>query len=234
MMRKIFLIFMTLALGFLAPGRSEAANSEDFDDVSEEHWASGQIGQALKKGYVSGYSDGTFDSEKAVTRAEFIKMVVDALKLPRSQGGSPWYQGYVAAAFEFGLLEQTDSTDYIKPIRRLEIIRIVSRLLAVEEPYQAYFAAFSHLDKGDLPFTDHIHFQNKDLPYIALAYGTGIIGGYPDGTMGLNKGASRAETVVLLEEWLAVRVADPVSSYRLLELEERAQYNAGVNKVAIS
>lgn len=227
-MSKTLLILAMLVCGLLAAGKAKAADSEAFKDVTESHWASGLIGQAVKKGYVSGYSDGTFDSSKAVTRAEFIKMIVEALKLPHSQGGSPWYQGYVAAAFEFGLLEDTDSTDYIKPIRRIEIIRIISRTLAVEQAYAAYFDAFADLNKDDLPFSDHAHFQNKDLPSIALIYGTGIVAGYPDGTMGLNKASSRAETVVMLEEWLAVRVVDPVSKPRLLELNDRAERNVSI------
>ncbi|WP_373229483.1 S-layer homology domain-containing protein [Cohnella sp.] len=203
-----------------------------FKDVQDNHWARTQIVQAAQNNYVSGYPDGSFQPSKPVTRAEFIKMVVDALKLPHSQGATPWYQPYVAAAFEMELLDNTDSTEYKKPISRVEIMRIVSRGLAREERYTAYFDAFDGLYNGDLPFTDYRDFQQNDLPYIALAFGAEIVNGYPDGTMGLKKTATRAEAVVMIENLLAVRIKDPATNLRLQELKEVS--GTGMNVTSVS
>ncbi|TVX98702.1 S-layer homology domain-containing protein [Cohnella terricola] len=220
-MNKISGLILGLAVSLGVSGHVEAAaNAQVFKDVSNRHWAKSRIEQAVSKGYVGGYPDGTFHTKQAVTRAEFMKMVVDALKLPHSQGGSPWYQGYVSAALEFGLLDESDSTGYEKPIKRIEMLSILSQVLALEEPYHEYFDIFRSLKKQDLPFEDSELFQKRDLPYIALAYGAGIAGGFPDGTMGVNKTVTRAETVVMMEKWLEARVIDPLLRPRLEELKK--------------
>jgi hypothetical protein len=83
------------------------ADAPVLQDISK-HWAKAQIELAVTKGYVSGYPDGSFRPDKQVTRAEFIKMLVAALKLPHSQGGEPWYQPYVAASLESGIHREKD------------------------------------------------------------------------------------------------------------------------------
>jgi hypothetical protein len=215
-MKKMGALFVGLACVVWDNGTTgAAAAAPKFKDVSHRHWARVQIGQAVMKGYVSGFPDGSFDTKKAVTRAEFVKMVVDALRLPHSKGGSPWYQEYVAAAYEFGLLNERDSKAFEKPIKRIEMMRILARALAFEEQYEDYFVAFRALQKSDFPFEDRETFQRRDLPTIALAYGAEIVSGFPDGTMGVNRTASRAETVVMLERWLEVRNADPLIKEKL-------------------
>lgn len=227
---NILFVFGTVAI-YALPADS-AAKQARFKDVLDNHWAISQINQGAQSNYVSGYPDGTFQPNKEVTRAEFIKMIVDALKLPHSQGAIPWYQPYVSAAFEMELLDKSDSKEYSKPISRIEIMRIVSRGLAKEEKFKAYFDAFDGLYNGDLPFTDYREFQQKDLPFIALAYGADIISGYPDATMGLKKSATRAEAVVMIENLLSVRPKDPSKKLRLQELEEVSE--TGMNVTSVS
>ncbi len=50
---------------------SDEGNST-FTDVSENHWASKVIAQAGKKGWVSGYPDGTFKPNQNITRVEVV------------------------------------------------------------------------------------------------------------------------------------------------------------------
>ncbi|WP_372632112.1 S-layer homology domain-containing protein [Cohnella sp.] len=200
------------AVGAAAPGTS-------FKDIPKRHWAKSQIERAVSQGYVNGYPDGTFNAAASVTRAEFVKMMADALRLPHSQGGLPWYQGYVFAAFEFGILDETDSTDYNRPIKRVEIMRIIARALATEASYGEYLESFQVLKKGDMPFEDRQEFQNRDVPFIALAYGAGIVNGFPDRTLQINRTSTRAETVVMMESFLEVRAADPLSRDRLRQFK---------------
>ncbi|OXS53195.1 hypothetical protein B1A99_30840 [Cohnella sp. CIP 111063] len=222
-MRKIGALLV--ALGLAACGVSEAvgaavaAAETSFKDIPKRHWARSQIERAVSLGYVNGYPDGTFNAAASVTRAEFVKMMADALRLPHSQGGTPWYQGYVSAAFEFGILEETDSTDYNRPIKRVEIMRIIARALATEPSYGEYLESFQVLKKGDMPFEDRQEFQNRDVPFIALVYGSGIVNGFPDRTMQINRTATRAETVVMMESFLEVRAADPLLRDRLRQFK---------------
>lgn len=51
-----------------------------FSDVPEEHWAYEAVSTCVAKGWLSGYSDGTFRPEKTITRAEavtFINRILD-------------------------------------------------------------------------------------------------------------------------------------------------------------
>ncbi|MFC4596959.1 S-layer homology domain-containing protein [Cohnella hongkongensis] len=216
-MRKAAVLTAVLALAAgIIGGTSEAAVQETlFKDVSKRHWARARIEQAVSRGYVTGYPDGSFHAQAVVTRAEFIKMVVSALRLPHSQGGLPWYQGYVSAALEFGILNDTDSTDYGNPIKRVEMVRILSRALALEAPYRDYLESFQALAKDDMTFEDRAQLQNRDVPYIALAYGAGIVNGFPDRTIQVYRTATRAETIVMMETWLEARKVDPLSKERL-------------------
>jgi len=219
----------------IAENRDSAADTgirTTFSDVPEGHWAASAVQTAVEKGYVSGYPDGTFRPNQSVTRAEFIRMLADALKLPHSQGGSPWYQPYVAVLLEVGILDKSDFSDYQVPISRLEIMRLVSRGLAQEERYQPYVEAFSGLYNGDLPFTDFREMKEADLPHIALAYGTGIMNGYPDASIGLSKTATRAESVVMIESFLKARIAHPQRMQRLQELKEVAETGTNVHTVS--
>ncbi|MGO4180699.1 S-layer homology domain-containing protein [Paenibacillus sp. TAF43_2] len=54
-------------------------DSSNFSDTTG-HWAEAQIKQAVSKGIVKGYSDGTFKPNATVTRAEFAVMLMNALK----------------------------------------------------------------------------------------------------------------------------------------------------------
>jgi len=217
-----------------ATGGAEASgHSDTFRDVPPGHWAASAIRTAVEKGYVSGYPDGTFRPSQPVTRAEFMRMLVDALQLPHSQGGSPWFQPYAAALLEVGILEESDFSDFQKPISRLEIMRLVSRSLSREDRYRGYIEAFSGLYNGDLPFTDYRDIQDADLPLVALAYGAGIVNGYhDDATIRLDRTATRAESVTMIENFLKARVTNPETVLRLQELKEVAE--TGTNAAAVS
>lgn len=234
MVKKVFLMLLgAVLLGIVFPaavfGEEVAVG---FDDVSEDHWAHGAIGTAVAKGYVDGYPDGTFKPNQDVTRAEFVRMLADAMKLPSSQGGSPWYQPFVAVLMEYDVLLASDFDDYKAPISRLEIMRLVARGLDRETQYEGYMDAFSGLYNGDLPFIDYRDMADEDLPYIALAYGSGIMNGYPDASMGLHKTATRAEAVVMIENFLHAKTANPDRILRLQELREVAE--TGTNVTSIS
>lgn len=46
-----------------------------FSDVSNEHWAARAVAFAYQKGYLTGYDDGNFRPERAITRAEAVKII---------------------------------------------------------------------------------------------------------------------------------------------------------------
>jgi hypothetical protein len=81
-----------------------ATTTTGFSDI-KGHWGEKYILEALTKGYVSGYPDGTFQPNGMVTRAELLAMTTNALHLPVSAAadGEAWYTPYVKAATSAGL-----------------------------------------------------------------------------------------------------------------------------------
>jgi hypothetical protein len=53
---------------------------EDLDDVSSEDWFSDDVYYLNSEGIVNGYSDNTYKPAQAVTRAEFLKLVLESLE----------------------------------------------------------------------------------------------------------------------------------------------------------
>ncbi len=229
-MKKILMLAIAILL-VLATAPAAQASAETFRDI-ESHWAKSKIEQAIQKGYVSGYTDNTFRPENQVTRAEFIRLIVDALQLPNSKGGSPWYQGYVAAALEFDILEQSDFSDYTAPITRLEIMRLLARAVAISSQYAELLDAYSGLYSGDIPYIDYRDIPAADVPYVALVIGSEMVSGYPDFSLGLNKTAKRSEAIVMIENLLATMLKTPDANRGLLELKEVAE--TGTNATTVS
>lgn len=178
-------IMAVMALMLVVPVVAVSANAEKdasaagFRDVSTAHWARSQIELAVQKGYVSGFPDGKFRPDEKVSRAQFIRMLVDALKLPHVEQGEPWYQPYVAAVIETGVHNKTDfNSEYDKFLTRLEMTRLIDRAV--------------HVDTSN--FTD------KD--YVIAATEHGLIHGKDRKDLNINGHATRAESVVVIERVL--------------------------------
>jgi hypothetical protein len=60
---------------------NQAASDEagKFSDVSATHWAFAFIGNVVEKGWLSGYPDGTFKPQNAITRAETVTAINNVL-----------------------------------------------------------------------------------------------------------------------------------------------------------
>jgi hypothetical protein len=169
------------------------------------HWAKESIMKAVDKQYVDGYEDTTFRPEQNVSRAEFLKMVVTAMKLPVSGDatGSDWYEPVAAASRLKGLLRESDFpvADINKPISRLEMARISLRA------------------------TDAT-LQNKALhidDYSVMYNGTkaGLIQGLSYGELGPDKPTTRAQSVTIIERILTVNDGGklPVDKYAVSNAE---------------
>lgn len=121
------LIFVMVSGIWVSKDAGAEETMRTLSDLDSAPWAKSGILAAVEKGYVSGYPDGTFQPNKNVNRAEFIKMIVDALKLPHSQDGTPWFQPYVAAALEGRLHVESDFTTYKEELTRMEMVRLALR-----------------------------------------------------------------------------------------------------------
>ncbi|CAM3732901.1 S-layer-like y domain-containing protein [Cohnella lubricantis] len=218
-------VVLILAIVTFASVRAEAVQAKDLSDIAK-HWAKSAIEQAVAKGYVTGYPDETFKPNNTVSRAEFIKMLVDSLGYPHQDvPGGKWWRGYVDAAVSMNIHDETDFKDgYDQPITRLEVMRLTARALAGANPsYNDGLTAFDGLYNGDIPYTDFRSLTQKDVPLVALTMGSGIVEGYEDLSAGFDMTATRAEAVTMIERMLAMKEKDADDTFALRELKDVAE-----------
>jgi uncharacterized repeat protein (TIGR02543 family) len=111
------------------------------------HWAESDIKQAVDLGIVSGYPDGTFKPDVAVTRAEFAVMLMQALQ-PQEKlsisGPLPftdleqigdWARNAVAQAVQAGIISGYEDGSF-RPdarINRSEMAKMIANALDLED-----------------------------------------------------------------------------------------------------
>ena len=185
------------ALAF--PAGFANAQSASASDI-EGHWANKEISAWIEGGLISGYADGTFKPNNAITRAEFAALVNRSFKLVEKAAISftdvnegAWYYPEIEKAKKAGYMNgYSDGT--VKPnanITREEVASIVARLTALEEDAS-----------GASDFTDSAAISQWSIGYIGAAVKAGFMKGYPDGSFKPQNTITRAESVVVLNNAL--------------------------------
>lgn len=206
-----FVAFTALLSSCSAPATPSASaavelakDSGTFKDIGI-HWAKQSIVEAVAGGYVDGYEDGTFRPDQNVSRAEFLKMIITATKEPVTGNttGAEWFQPYVAAAKEKGILRNTDfaKSELNVPISRLEMSRIAVR---------ATDATFAN---------KAVQLDDKSAMYNATK--TGLIQGLDRGELVPNDNTTRAQSVTIIDRVLKVKsgIQLPVDKYAVSNAE---------------
>ncbi|WP_223868941.1 S-layer homology domain-containing protein [Paenibacillus sp. UASWS1643] len=131
------------------------AATTQFSDVESTHWGASAITKGVSKGYVDGYTNGTFKPDASVTRAEFVKMVVSAMELETTSSSGKWYTEYVDAASKAGLYASADFNNseaaWTKVMTREEMARVAARTIGgttKEDDKWMYLATKAGLIKG--------------------------------------------------------------------------------------
>ncbi|GGA18348.1 hypothetical protein GCM10008018_72850 [Paenibacillus marchantiophytorum] len=155
---------------------SAATYSKEFTDIAADFWAASQIADARGQGYIDGYADGSFQPNRKVSRAEFVKMAVVALHINVDSAGSdPWYKAYMDAAKKAGIYADGDFSDddLNAPMTRLEMAKIAVRA--------------SGQNTSD---------SNK---WMYLATKSGLIQGVDEtGELGVDENTNRAQSVMVI------------------------------------
>ena len=167
---------------------------EKFSDIKESDWFTQTVSKLVGLGIIDGYPDGTFKPQGNINTDAFIKMTVTALGHEIENGEDYWAENYIEKAKEIGLLENGEFSDYTKPINRAEIARIIVR--AMDEDYPI------DMDEYITMITDYDSIPNGFKDYVLKAYVKGIVTGYPDGSFGYDKNATRAEASTMLMRML--------------------------------
>ncbi len=166
------------------------AATTQFTDVKSTHWAYSAVQKGVAKGYVDGYTNGTFKPDTSVSRAEFVKMVVAAMKLETTPASGKWYVQYVNAATKAGLYASSDFANndagWNKTMTREEMARVAARAIGEKT---------SENDK-----------------WMYLATKAGLIQGVGKGQLAPQGLTTRAQAVVIIERILSVNSGTELDS----------------------
>ena len=180
-----------------------------YDDMSGDYsWASDAVLHLTLNGVVQGYGDRTFGPEKNLTRAEFMKMLVNVCGLAdvtatcsfTDVDKDAWYYVYVASAEKVGLASgYGDGLFGVNdPITRQDAITLVYRAAKIKK------ISIGKYSVGALNFKDNAEIAPYAVEAVKALYGAGV---YLDtaevmslSTLEPTKNASRAYLAVLLDQ----------------------------------
>ncbi|WP_183570515.1 S-layer homology domain-containing protein, partial [Paenibacillus endophyticus] len=195
--------FTKFAVMVVGQAASEPKPTIDFSDISA-HWAKASIKQAVSSGIVTGYQDGTFKPDKAVTRAEFAVMLMNALKTQGAEAAltftdaakiGSWAQKAVAQAVQAGIINGYEDGTF-RPageITRAEMAAMIAGALGKYS--EANATATSFADDKDIPA-----WAKDAVAYVKQA---NIVQGKGDNQFAPEDHATRAEAVTVLLNMLA-------------------------------
>ncbi|MEK4364026.1 S-layer homology domain-containing protein [Paenibacillus sp. FSL M8-0212] len=212
-------------------GNTSQAAVVSFKDVPTSHWAKASIDAAVEKGYFKGYSDGTFKPGATVTRAEFAALLARVAKGATEMEQANvfkdltghWSEIEVNRALSLGFLNSSDYPNGFKPgaaLTREEMAKWLSSGLAAQD--EDYKQALKDTENTLVPVAEYYKggLKKAAYPYVSVVLGTGLMGGYPDGTFGPGKTTTRAEAAVILSRYEQVQESKATSYRDLNEMRE--------------
>ena len=184
-----------------------AAKTSVFKDIDSVAWAKEAIEHLYELKVVSGKSVDTFCPNDFVTREEFVKMIVIAANIPMTEktynysdvNANEWYYPYIMAATEAKLVQGIDSNNFGigQNISRQDIATICSRLMvAVDE---------SEMTEDEITISDYDEVSEYAKTAVSRLVSLDIIKGDNNGRFAPRKNATRAETAVLLQRFIAYK-----------------------------
>ncbi|TVY09400.1 cadherin-like beta sandwich domain-containing protein [Paenibacillus cremeus] len=117
---------------------------EKFSDVSEGHWAEAVIRQVQSAGLLSGYPDGSFKPDAAITRAELAAIIARLKKLSTDDSSGRaftdtqghWAEGAIQAVKAAELMSGYEDGSFRpdQPVTRAEAVKVINTLLKRPTP----------------------------------------------------------------------------------------------------
>ncbi|MGG1637018.1 S-layer homology domain-containing protein [Paenibacillus sp. NRS-1760] len=195
-MRKIGQIMLAITLLVTVLINTETAAAAVAFTDTKTHWAKDEIATAVNQGWINGYDAITFKPNANMTRAEFLKSIVAAIKVKVEDTDTPfvddtgWFRTYIATGLKQSIIKVGDYPENTfepnRMITREEIARMTIRALGKDA-------------------------EGVKSGYLAVAKKLEIMKGYPDGSMGGEKNATRAEAVVMILNTLMAKNGKPVA-----------------------
>ncbi len=178
------------------------AAAAKFADTEDAAWAKHAIGTLTHKGIINGYEDGTIRPNEAITRDEFVKLLVVAFELNikadaynyfyEDVPAGGWQVPYIAAAHEANILSGTNGGAFGSNVR-------ITREDMASMIYKAVMMKKVTLPSDKMvAFTDAENIADNALEAVNKLAAAGVISGMGDGTFAPAAGATRAQAFQMI------------------------------------
>jgi len=185
-----------LVFSHVAASVDAAEQRAQFRDVFSWQWHAAIVERAHTAGILEGYPDGTFQPERIVSCAEFLRMAVPSIAGTEAAIGEEgktqhWAQRYYDEGLRRNLFTEADimRSALDRPIARGVMALVYSRLL---EDLESFRLAGGKYTVPKAPFYDIDERSMYEYP-IAHAAAVGVLQGYPDGSFRPESFLTRAE-----------------------------------------
>ena len=176
-----------------------------FEDLENYQWAQESIALLLEKNIVTMSQDGAFRPQDAITREEFVKLLVEALDISHGAAqfgdvsGNEWFAPYVGGAQEAGIVlgDAQGNFGVGENITRQDMVTMILRALSQvgkELPQE----------EEAVEFTDASSIAPYALEAVEKMSRAGIITGMEDGRFAPEEYADRAQAAVMIARLLQV------------------------------
>ncbi|WP_169085705.1 endo-1,4-beta-xylanase [Paenibacillus sp. PL91] len=180
-----------------------------FNDAASIAWANDSIRGLAARGIVNGISEQVFAPGRAVTRAEFIQMLMHTLDLEQASASSSfldvksgtWYYDAIASAQQLGIVSGlADGTFGINDqISRQEMAAMVYRAM---QKSGHILSDVNH----KVEFDDAAAIAEYAKEAVVALQAAGIINGMGNGSFAPNNSASRAQAAIILYQLLQQQI----------------------------
>ncbi|MGW9317683.1 S-layer homology domain-containing protein, partial [Paenibacillus chitinolyticus] len=169
----------------------------NFSDIAG-HWAVSDINKAVQSGFVNGYGDGTFKPNAIITRAEFVVMLMKALKRQEEAAKltftdsakiGTWAQKAIEQAVQAGIVNGYSDGSF-RPdaeITRTEMAVMIAKALALKVEVNTIT---DFVDDADIP--------SWGKAQVAVLKNLSLISGQGSNKFAPHDKATRAEAVTIL------------------------------------
>ena len=177
-----------------------------FNDINNIVWAKDYISVLYNNGIVSGDGDGSFHPNRQVTREEFLKMLIEALKIDVASkeatefddcDADAWYYPYVQIASSNKITKGINRKNFGigQNITRQDMAVLLSKALAIKN-----ITAI----ESDYVFGDENEISDYAQSDVRKMYSLGIVSGMGNGTFAPKDYTTRAQAAVIIGRALEI------------------------------
>lgn len=192
--------------GYVAAPRQSVAEAVvpskvlGFNDIPDSHWAKEAVYSLYGRGIINGTSENTFEPDRAITRAEFVKLIATAFNIPKTDGkkfddvqSGSWYYEAVCAAADAGIVNGMSANTFAPnaEIKRQDMAVILKNL--------AEFKGITiEAVKEETLFNDADEISDYAKESVMLLTSGNIISGNSENLFKPKSNATRAEAARLI------------------------------------